>query len=242
MSPQQTRQISKSILIFDACQVGVVLRTVLVVQAVLAVAVMFFETSFIAWGEKLALVTGGALPGTYKVGAWYNRSNATDVGTDDRAQAGFSGELTQLRRSGRYGVYLQFQQQLTGSARQSPDGRVTDHGLVAFLNITQADRLTSVTDNQIAAGLSYTGLIPARPRDKFGFAVGRTNVNTRATVATPGTTPGRLDAEYVAEAGYGIHLSDWLTLRPNIQYIHNPGGDRSADDVIVIGLRGAFTI
>jgi two-component system, LytTR family, sensor histidine kinase AlgZ len=64
MSLPSTRQTSKSVLIFDACQVGVVLRTVLVVQAVLAVAVMFFESSFIAWGATLALVTGGALPGT----------------------------------------------------------------------------------------------------------------------------------------------------------------------------------
>ena len=64
MSPPQTRQTSKSVLIFDACQVGVVLRTVLIVQAVLAVAVMFFESSFFAWGATLAVVTGGALPGT----------------------------------------------------------------------------------------------------------------------------------------------------------------------------------
>ena len=53
-----------SALVFDACQVGVVLRTVLFVQAVLAVSVMFFETSFLAWMARLALITGGALPGT----------------------------------------------------------------------------------------------------------------------------------------------------------------------------------
>ena len=55
---------SASALVFDACQVGVVLRTVLVVQAVLAVAVMFVENSLSDWGAKLALITGGALPGT----------------------------------------------------------------------------------------------------------------------------------------------------------------------------------
>jgi two-component system sensor histidine kinase AlgZ len=55
---------STSALVFDACQVGVVLRTVLVVQAVLAVVTMFFETTLIGWGAKLALITGGALPGT----------------------------------------------------------------------------------------------------------------------------------------------------------------------------------
>jgi two-component system sensor histidine kinase AlgZ len=51
-------------LIFDACRVGVVLRMVLFVQAVLAVSVMFFETGFLAWMARLALITGGALPGT----------------------------------------------------------------------------------------------------------------------------------------------------------------------------------
>lgn len=62
-SPQATAK-STSALVFDACQVGVVLRTVLVVQAVLAVVVMFFADSLLDWGAKLALVTGGALPGT----------------------------------------------------------------------------------------------------------------------------------------------------------------------------------
>lgn len=61
--PQATAK-STSALVFEACQVGVVLRTVLVVQAVLAVVVMFFENSFMDWGAKLALITGGALPGT----------------------------------------------------------------------------------------------------------------------------------------------------------------------------------
>ena len=55
---------SNAVLIFDACQVGVVLRTVLLVQTVLAVVVMFFTDSFLDWASKLALVTGGALPGT----------------------------------------------------------------------------------------------------------------------------------------------------------------------------------
>jgi two-component system, LytTR family, sensor histidine kinase AlgZ len=62
--PTIQADVLKSVLIFDACQIGVVLRTVLVIQAVLAVAVMFFETSMLAWVAKLALVTGGALPGT----------------------------------------------------------------------------------------------------------------------------------------------------------------------------------
>ncbi|MEY4583802.1 MAG: hypothetical protein RJB10_299 [Pseudomonadota bacterium] len=61
---QPARADSSSVLIFDACQVGVVLRTVLLVQTVLAVAVMFYAEDVVDWATKLALVTGGALPGT----------------------------------------------------------------------------------------------------------------------------------------------------------------------------------
>ncbi len=59
-----SQQAPSSVLIFDACKVGVVLRTVLFVQAVLGVSVMFTEGNFVAWLTRLALVTGGALPGT----------------------------------------------------------------------------------------------------------------------------------------------------------------------------------
>ncbi|MGA8514467.1 MAG: histidine kinase [Burkholderiaceae bacterium] len=52
------------VLIFDACRVGVVLRTVLFVQGVLAVGVMFGAATPRDWLVRLALITGAALPAT----------------------------------------------------------------------------------------------------------------------------------------------------------------------------------
>jgi two-component system, LytTR family, sensor histidine kinase AlgZ len=52
------------VLIFDACQVGVILRAVLFVQLVLAVGVMFGSVSPADWLARLALITGAALPAT----------------------------------------------------------------------------------------------------------------------------------------------------------------------------------
>jgi two-component system sensor histidine kinase AlgZ len=49
---------------FDACQVGVVLRAVLFVEAVVAVATLFAAPAPIDWLARLATVTGGALPAT----------------------------------------------------------------------------------------------------------------------------------------------------------------------------------
>lgn len=51
-------------LVFDACQVGVVLRAVLFVEAVLGVGAMFGAAGPGEWLARLALLTGGALPAT----------------------------------------------------------------------------------------------------------------------------------------------------------------------------------
>lgn len=51
-------------LVFDACQLGVVLRTVLFVEAVMAVGASIGPGSFADWIERLAFLTGAALPGT----------------------------------------------------------------------------------------------------------------------------------------------------------------------------------
>ncbi|MDR2336073.1 MAG: histidine kinase [Burkholderiaceae bacterium] len=50
--------------VFDACHVGVVLRAVLFVEAVLAAGVMYHASSPSDWLLRLSLVTAGALPAT----------------------------------------------------------------------------------------------------------------------------------------------------------------------------------
>ncbi|MFC5607423.1 sensor histidine kinase [Variovorax soli] len=47
---------------FDVCQVGVVLRAVLFVEAVLAVAALFSASGLADWLAQVATLTGGALP------------------------------------------------------------------------------------------------------------------------------------------------------------------------------------
>jgi len=51
-------------LVFDACHVGVVLRAVLFVESVVAVAAMFDAASMLSWLTRLSLITGAALPAT----------------------------------------------------------------------------------------------------------------------------------------------------------------------------------
>jgi two-component system sensor histidine kinase AlgZ len=54
----------RRVLVFDACQVGVVLRAVLFVEGVMAVGAMFGAAGFFHWIERLAILSGASLPGT----------------------------------------------------------------------------------------------------------------------------------------------------------------------------------
>jgi two-component system sensor histidine kinase AlgZ len=49
---------------FDACRAGVVLRSVLFVEAVMTVLAMYGSASVVAWLGQLAFLTGAALPAT----------------------------------------------------------------------------------------------------------------------------------------------------------------------------------
>ena len=50
-------------LIFDACQLGVLLRAVLFVELVMAIGAMYGMSSMVDWVLRLAILTGAALPG-----------------------------------------------------------------------------------------------------------------------------------------------------------------------------------
>ncbi|WP_028056819.1 carbohydrate porin [Sphingomonas phyllosphaerae] len=177
--------------------------------------------------------------GSYKVGGWIGTAAGDDVLLDRNRRAIVVTGTKPLRHSSRYGVYFSMQQQLTGTSK---DGKSLT-GLGMFLNVTQLDRKTSVIDNQIALGIFYKGVVPALPGDVLGVAVARTNVNgrvARADELVPGT-PVR-DAEYAAEVYYSLHPIEWLELRPNLQWVHQPGGVREARDVGVMGVKAALTL
>jgi porin len=177
--------------------------------------------------------------GTYKLGGWYSTVHGDDLLLDVSRRPAVVTGLAPLRHSGRYGVYASVQQQLSGTSK---DGKAIN-GLGVFANVTQADRATTLTDSQVSVGLFFKGLAPHLPGDVIGLALARTNVNARASRAdalVPGT-PER-DAETAAELYYGLVPLKWLSLQPNVQWIHHPGGVKAARDVGVVGLKAAVTL
>lgn len=142
-----------------------------------------------------------------------------------------------LRRHGRDGAYLSFEQQISGIASKS--------GAQLFLNITQADRNTSpTTDRQIAFGVQYKGLLRSRPNDVMGLGIGTTRVNSRVAagerlldeIAGEDVVPVQT-SEYEAEVYYGWTPWPFAILRPNLQFVVHPGGSGAYENEIVIGLK-----
>jgi two-component system sensor histidine kinase AlgZ len=63
-TPRAPLPAPRRVLVFDACQVGVVLRAVLFVEGVVAVGAMFGAADLVAWIERFAIGSGAALPAT----------------------------------------------------------------------------------------------------------------------------------------------------------------------------------
>jgi porin len=183
------------------------------------------------------------LPGSYRVGGWYNSSNAPDVLIGSNREPFAISGLDPIQKTGRYGGYILLQQQLTGTFSEDADGPKATHGLSVFLNVTQTDRSTERLDNQIAAGLFYVGPFAARPKDDVGLAFARTAVNSRAAeselLAAPNSEKAR--AEYDAELYYSINVRPWLIVRPNIQYVADPGGYDTSTNLVILGVKSAIT-
>ena len=64
LAPDPAAAAPARVLVFDACQVGVVLRAVLFIEAVIAVAALFGVATLLDWLNRWSLFTAGALPAT----------------------------------------------------------------------------------------------------------------------------------------------------------------------------------
>jgi len=180
----------------------------------------------------------GNLQGSYKFGGWYDTSTATDVVTDINGNPAVLSGQPLLQSRGRYGVYVSFVQQVIHPSQANTAG-----ALSLFFNATMADRRTATTDYQIASGLTYAGPLLSRPEDDIGFAVGTTHVNGRIAWSEElqnlaGLGPVAVQGnEYAIEFYYTYRPLAGLQVRPNIQYVIDPGGTSRNSNALVFGLK-----
>jgi porin len=198
-------------------------------------------TGVLAPLELAWLPTFRGLGGSYKVGGWYSSTTAPDVVDNTAEEPLVIDGGAPLMRHGQYGAYVNFEQRLT-----APDGIGSARGLSLFFNATYADRRTSTLDSQVAVGILYTGPLAARPQDELGVAAGETHVNSRVAAVERlqneegyGPVPVQ-SSEWVGEVFYNLHMAGWLDLRPNVQYVADPGGVAGRINDVIFGMRVAM--
>ena len=193
----------------------------------------------LVWSPKV-----NNLPGEYRVGYYKSAADAADVREDVNGNDAATTGAGYRTRSSKKGYWFVAQQQLT-----THNGDAS-RGLNIAANATFHDKETNLVDNYQSIMLVYKGPFDARPKDDVGIGAARLHVNKDVkedselrNVANgvsdydnPLYTPIR-ETEYNFEINYGFHVTNWLTVRPNLQYVVQPGGVDKVDNALVAGLK-----
>jgi porin len=142
--------------------------------------------------------------------------------------------------SGRGGHYLLVDQAVWASSASA--GRV----LHAFGQYSAASEAASPFTKWYGAGVVLYKPFEGRPRDTLALGYGRAVQNPRSrdvqelAAFNAGTSYPNLDnAEQLIELSYGYQATPWLNLRPDVQYILEPGAfsGKDIDNALVLGLQ-----
>ncbi len=180
----------------------------------------------IEFGKTVKFGSAG-LVGHYKIGAYYDSSQAPDVTNSS------------ITYTGRYGFYALADQMLWSF---EPG---TDRGLIAVANVTVSDKRTSSIPTFFTLALVAQGPFAARPHDFIALGYVRDYVNSNvinkenALLESSGVSnPNLALGEHILELAYGLQATPWLQINPNVQFVGNPGAFsfKHVPDAWVVGV------
>ena len=190
------------------------------------------------------------LPGTYKLGSWYDSGSFLDQRFDTNgvslANPASNGQARRHRGNfSLYGVIDQMVWRQPGGPRSV--------GVFARIMGAPADR--NLIDASLNAGVSMKAPLAGRDNDTVGIGYGWADVSGRATALDQDTAhftgtafPVR-GAEHFIEVTYQYQVAPWWQLQPDFQYVINPGGgiqkpqhtSQIVGDEAIFGLRTTIT-
>lgn len=217
---------------------------------VLAIAEL--QVTFPAAPPPSAPAGDGPLPGTYKIGAWYDSEDFASQQVDAAGVPLASPESDGIpaKKQGNYSIYAVADQMIWRAGDPS-------RSVSAFLR----SEFTTLQDRNLIAfsingGLTLHDPLPGRDGDVFGLGFGVAKVSSDAAsydrqlqVFEPTAyTPVR-GAETFLEATYQAQILPSWQLQPDIQYVINPGAGLANPDQprqtikneLVTGLRATIT-
>ena len=189
------------------------------------------------------------LPGTYKLGAWYNSNAFTDpffTVVPITASGPFANPPGALRNN--WSVYA-VADQLVFRPPGSKDG-----GVGVFARVMGAPGDRNQVNVFVDGGITYKGAF-GRDNDTMGLGVGWARISDTARAGdaalaafSAGFHPIRT-SETVLELTYQSQLAPWWSVQPDFQYVFNPGGGildpsrptKRVGDAAIFGLRTTIT-
>lgn len=178
------------------------------------------------------------LPGTYKLGFWYNSNRFADQSALN-ANTG-----TPVTHRGNYSVYAIADQMVWRPRADSPQS------VGVFARVMGAPGDRNLVDLGVNAGVTLKAPFKGRDDDVVGIAVGYARIGSHAqddasaqALSTPGY-PSR-SAETVVEATYQYQVAPWWQLQADFQYFFRPAGgipnannpSQRVGDEAVLGVR-----
>ena len=150
------------------------------------------------------------LPGEYRAGYYYSTVDAKEI-------------TNPQENSHKQGGWVVAKQQLTAHKGDA------SRGLTGFVNLTVHDSDTNSVSDMQNLGLVYKGAMDSRPKDEIAVGVARINMNDDLN--------DQRSEEIDAEIYYGLHATNWLTIRPNVQYIRHVGAYKNGENAWVGGIK-----
>ncbi|MEX3638567.1 carbohydrate porin [Paraburkholderia sp. BR14320] len=189
---------------------------------------------------------GGGLPGTYKLGVWYNTNKFADQRFDNMGLSLANPASTGIaaNHSGNYSFYAVADQMVW---RPDPD---EPRSLGVFARVMGAPGDRNLV--QVAANLGVVLKAPfkGRDNDSAGLALtyikvgGHVNGLDRDFLAFNGSPYGVRTSETTLEATYQYQINPWWQVQADAQYTFNAGAGQNPNDptqplrnTFVVGVR-----
>jgi porin len=160
------------------------------------------------------------LPGTYKIGGWYDSGSFPDqrYGTDGLSLADPASNGDPLMHRGNYSLYAVADQTVWQSA--SYEARTVN----VFGRIMGAPTNQNYITFFVNGGVTMTAPFAGRDNDQAGLDFGVGTVSKRAAgLDTDSGLPAQ-GSEGLIELTYQAQVLPWLVFQPDMQYVFNPGG------------------
>lgn len=164
-----------------------------------------------------------------EIGAkWDIRGHAGTVKTGLRYNTGTFARLDGGRQSGSAGGYVLAEQQIWKWESQEKD---QFRGVCVFGGFDWSDENISIFSNHYNFGISLTGPFDFRPKDMVGVGFSSARLSRAA-----GAEFNR-EHEQAIETFYRVQVTPWLSVKPDLQYVINPGGQADVSDALVATVR-----